>query len=143
MKFLQMVKFEIKKSKIIRKYRIDNKGYYRVNINIAGKHTTLHVHQIVVDTFFAHDSEKTHINHIDNNPKNNCILNLERCTHTENMSYSAKQGRKGKGTLYTAEQIFSIKYTYAHLSSYAAEQLTGVKHCTILRVRSGQQWAHI
>lgn len=132
-----------KKTNLIRKPRLDNKGYFRINIYVNGKHTTIPVHQIVVETFFPLEIGKEHINHKDNNPKNNCIKNLERCSHSENMSYSANQGRKGKGTLYSAEQIYSIKYTYAHLSSYETEKLTGVKQCTILRVRRGEQWAHI
>jgi len=132
-----------KKTNLIRKPRLDNKGYYRINMYLHGKHTTIPVHRIVVDTFFPKNDELPHINHKDNNPKNNCISNLERCSHKQNMEHSAKQGRKGSGNKYTPEQIYSVKYTYIHLSSYETEKLTGVKHCTILRVRKGEQWAHI
>jgi len=127
----------------VRKPRKCGKGYLRINITMNAKHSTLNIHRMVAETFLVNPENKQHINHIDNNPLNNNVNNLEWCTHQENMRHSAKQGRKGKGTLYTPEQIYAVKYLHDDLSSYEVHRLTGVKPCTVNRVRSGQQWQHI
>jgi hypothetical protein len=73
-------------------------GYKRVTFSKNGKVNRYSVHRIVAENFINNLSNKTHINHIDNDRANNSISNLEWCTHSENMLHAQKQGR-----LYSAQ----------------------------------------
>lgn len=57
------------------------------------------VHRLVAEYFVANPENKDCVNHIDNNPSNNNHINLEWCTHSENMKHSHKQGRLKHGTI--------------------------------------------
>ena len=68
-------------------------GHLTVDICIDSNHRPSFVHRLVAEAFILNPENKPFINHIDNDPANNCISNLEWCTHKENMQHSLKQGR--------------------------------------------------
>ena len=59
---------------------IDDNGYAK---NVL-------VHRIIGETFIPNQLNLPEINHKDNNPKNNCVTNLEWCTRKENLMQSYK-----------------------------------------------------
>lgn len=69
------------------------RGYQRVTLCVEGKTQRHSVHRMVAETFIPNPESKPHINHIDNNPSNNTVSNLEWCTHSENMLHCYKQDR--------------------------------------------------
>lgn len=70
-------------------------GYYRYALCVDNKTKLVPAHRLVLLAFdVPNPYNKPMVNHIDNNPKNNYIENLEWCTHTENMAHMIKQGRK-------------------------------------------------
>lgn len=75
------------------KGEVTNKGYIRVSLSKEGKVIRHSVHRLVALTFLANTLGKSHINHIDNDPTNNNVTNLEWVTHSENMIHAHKQGR--------------------------------------------------
>ena len=68
--------------------------YSRVTLCKEGRTSRFSVHRLVAQVFIENPEEKPFINHIDNNPQNNSVGNLEWCTHIENMEHSSKQGRQ-------------------------------------------------
>lgn len=69
-------------------------GYKRVSLaHPTKKKKFMYIHRIVADAFIPNKSNKPCINHIDNNPNNNAVDNLEWCTHQENTDWMIKQGR--------------------------------------------------
>lgn len=60
-------------------------GYYQVNLYKDGKKLNKYVHQLVASAFISNPKNYSEINHIDYNKENNCVENLEWCTHLENM----------------------------------------------------------
>ncbi|MBR9689145.1 HNH endonuclease [Bacillus cereus] len=46
------------------------------------------VHRLVASAFIPKVEGKNSVNHIDGNPKNNCLSNLEWCDHTENNNHA-------------------------------------------------------
>ena len=68
----------------ILKLSVDGKGYYKINLFKDGKPKTINVHKVVAQTFLENPLNKRCIDHIDNNPLNNNILNLRFATLQEN-----------------------------------------------------------
>lgn len=78
------------------KYLIPSKnsrGYLRVQLTNNHGKQRFFVHRLVAMAFVPNIENKPHVNHLDNDPRNNRADNLEWVTPLENMQYSAKQGR--------------------------------------------------
>lgn len=65
---------------------------YTVGLTKYGKRTTYLVHRLVAQVFIPNPEGKPQINHIDGNPLNNHIDNLEWATASENNLHSIKSG---------------------------------------------------
>ena len=80
------------KGKII-KLRYDQYGYLQAQITHNGKRKLLKAHRAVAMAFIPNPLNKPCVNHLDNNPSNNTVDNLEWCTLKENSQWMLKQGR--------------------------------------------------
>lgn len=78
------------------KQRDNGYGYMRVSFCVDGKYIDLYVHRIVAICFLDNPDNLPEINHIDCNPKNNAVSNLEWCNHQENTAYRDKLGHTAK-----------------------------------------------
>ena len=65
--------------------RINNDGYCLVNLSGDSKCKSKTVHRLVATAFLKNPNNYLEINHIDENKLNNCVSNLEWCTHKENV----------------------------------------------------------
>lgn len=74
----------------------ESKGYLRVALSFDGEKEArqISVHRLVALQFIPNPENKPHVNHKDNNPKNNHVSNLEWCTQKENVDYSFKHGNR-------------------------------------------------
>lgn len=66
------------------------KGYMYVDLYSNGKCKRKYVHRLVAETFIPNTKNKPYINHIDGNPRNNNVDNLEWCTARENVEHASK-----------------------------------------------------
>lgn len=62
--------------------------YKQVCLSDNGKHKYRLVHRVVAEAFIPNPEYKPQINHIDGNPSNNNVENLEWCTAKENQWHS-------------------------------------------------------
>ena len=69
-------------------------GYYSVNLCKSGKRKKHRVHRLVAQAFIENPKNLPVINHIDENKLNNCVENLEWCTHEYNMNCYAENHPK-------------------------------------------------
>ena len=83
----------ISKEKIL-KHGKDTCGYYYVNLSKESKKKSIKVHQLVAMTFLGHKSNgnKIVIDHINNNPSDNRLENLQLISQRENCSKDRKVG---------------------------------------------------
>ena len=62
------------------------KGYLTVNLSKDSKLKVSRVHRLVANAFIINPNNKPNIDHIDGNPSNNEVSNLQWCTQKENMN---------------------------------------------------------
>lgn len=80
------------------------KGYKFVVLRKDCKSHQVLVHRLVAQAFIPNPDNLPEVNHKDENPSNNCVENLEWCTHKYNSNYgTAKirmvESKKRNGTL--------------------------------------------
>lgn len=80
------------KNKLYVKPYINNKGYFCYNLYKEGQVYKRQAHRLVASAFIENPSNLPEVNHIDGNPKNNNVSNLEWCTHQYNMQHSWDTG---------------------------------------------------
>lgn len=77
-----------------------SQGYLTVILYKNGKIKNYKIHRLVAEAFIPNPNNYPCVNHKDENPSNNCINNLEWCTHKYNMNYGTCQQRKVSNTDY-------------------------------------------
>ena len=81
---------------IILAQRYNQEGYLYVTLN-EGKHQiTARVHRLVALAFLDNPNNKTQVNHINGNPSDNRLENLEWCTPSENTIHAYETGLNKK-----------------------------------------------
>lgn len=63
-------------------------GYKQICLSINNIPKTFRVHRLVASAFIPNIHNKPCVNHLDSNKENNCIQNLEWCTHSDNIRHS-------------------------------------------------------
>lgn len=72
----------------IMKIQENNKGYFFVCMKEFGKRKNLLIHRLVAEAFIPNPENKPEVNHIDGNPHNNRVSNLEWVTSSENRKHA-------------------------------------------------------
>ena len=69
-------------------------GYQCVELCDKSKHYHFQIHRLVASAFIPNPEGKPQVNHIDCNPSNNCVENLEWVTPKENSAWMIACGRQ-------------------------------------------------
>lgn len=78
--------YKIVSGKILKQTNI-KKGYKRVTFSVNQKSKSFLVHRLVAAAFIENPKNYLIINHIDENPTNNRVENLEWCTYKHNANH--------------------------------------------------------
>lgn len=78
------------------KPRVDKDGYLLINLRKNNKPRTFKVHRLVGEAYISNPENLPQINHKDENKQNNCVDNLEWCTHIYNQNYGTHNERISK-----------------------------------------------
>lgn len=87
-----------RKSKVISPY-VDSTGYLAVRFYSNKDSKRCRVHQLVAESFLNHEKcgHKIVVDHIDNNPLNNNLCNIQLISHRENCSKDKKRKSNNVG----------------------------------------------
>lgn len=72
--------------------QLNNRGYMYVQFRANGKYVKRLVHRIVAICFIPNPNGWPEVNHIDNDPTNNAVSNLEWCSDQYNQDYKKNFG---------------------------------------------------
>ena len=130
-----------------------SKGYHTARICINSRASTVAVHRLVAQTFLRPMVKGECVNHLDGNPLNNRLENLEITSYSGNTRHAidvlgykpkAQRGAANGCALITEEQARIAKYeanNWGDVGRLAAEW--GVKKSTLFAIRCGRNWKHI
>lgn len=124
------------------------KGYLYVDLYNKGVRRRVYVHRLVADAFIPNKENKPYINHIDGNPHNNSVENLEWCTPLENVEHASKiistmkqyllANIKRKKAVRQIERK-SGRFVNVFPSINEASRVTGIPSSNIVDVLKGRQ----
>lgn len=135
-----------RKGKILNTY-LDGKGYPMVRLCKNGKASTINIHRLVCIAFIPNPDSKPAVNHIDSNPLNNQVTNLEWCTIQENNAHAVRSGRLNYQSIsakLSPEKVSAIKSLLKkgiHPKTIALQ--FSVSRTTIIGIRDGKTWINI
>lgn len=139
-----------KKTGLILKPKYNQKGYQYVNLSVSKtKSIKWYIHRLVGFHFIPNPGNKPQINHIDGNPSNNMVENLEWVTNTENQYHAVLnnlhfQGETHKDSKFTNESIKLLpKLIDIGFSLVDINKLTGVAIQNIKKIINGITWRQL
>lgn len=98
------------------KYNITVRGYATVELFKNKESKRLLVHRIVANVFIPNPDNLPQINHIDENPLNNSVSNLEWCTAKYNANYGSRTERIKAHNNYKTEKRRMLAFKAAMIS---------------------------
>lgn len=136
----------------IRKATPDDDGYPRVSLTDKNKIEIHHrVHRLVAEHFISNPKNLPEVNHIDSNKLNNCVDNLEWCTHLNNVLHAIENNNHpipygtnhGMSKLVETDipiirQMLKDKCTLMEIA-----EVFHVHFSTISNIKRGKIWTHV
>lgn len=106
------------------KTQINNRGREQVKLSDRKTYT---IHRLVAMAFIPNPNNLPEVNHIDGNPLNNHVENLEWCDRSYNISHAWETGlqpqRHASNCSLTQEEADSIRYLYSK-ENYSIKDLS-------------------
>lgn len=101
---------------------VNQNGYLMVRL--SSPRAIERVHRLVAECFIPNPHQKPCVNHLNNNPADNHVENLEWCTQRENIAHADAQGRMQRN-FWTGKRSPNAKLTDKQVSEIKLEYRTG------------------
>ena len=130
----------------ILKPQSNSKGYLYVNLYKDGKMKRCRVNRLVAQAFLPNPDNLPEVNHKDEDKQNNCMDNLEWCSHSYNNSYNGrakKIGEKNTNNPKISKPVFSVNKVSGLIVEFPslieAERQTGISNSSICKCLKGKR----
>jgi len=137
-----------RKERYMKVHKCGTKYLYAM-LSRNNKTKSYRVHRLVAIAFLPNSKNVSDVNHLDGDPTNNAIENLEWCTRKENIRHSVEMGlhpvgeRNGSAKL-TGKQVKKIReLREGGMEVNAITKLFPVTKHTIHKILSRNYWKHI
>jgi hypothetical protein len=130
-KFVETTKSQHRKGKYLKPGKRGNEGHQYEFVILVDENGEKHrkaVHRLVALAFLENPDDLPEVNHIDENPLNNKVENLEWCDHQYNIDYSKSKA---------VEQYDDNGFVARYKSIAYASKVTGIKRSAINNALSG------
>lgn len=124
---------------------VNNSGYYILSIRKNGEQYSRGLHQIVWEAFNGEIPEGYEVDHIDNDPSNNNLSNLQLLTHEENLKKKHRTNLMKEKMINRKDQSMAVnqytldkKLVKTYPSSHEAARQTGYVRSCISKACNGQ-----
>jgi hypothetical protein len=120
----------------------DKRGYQTVALSNISNHITTGVYRLVALAFIPNPENKPCVNHIDSNPRNNHVSNLEWVTYSENALHAHRNNRHPhKGLYYTDEMVNAVTHLLQHTDHTFAEiaEIVGINKGNVSFIKTKQK----
>ena len=97
------------KEKIL-KLSVDKHNYLHIMLCKNGRKKRFQIHRLVAEAFIPNPNNYPIINHKDENPSNNCVTNLEWCTHKYNINYGTRNKKSSEIQIINGKKKYSKNY---------------------------------
>lgn len=137
------------KTHMLLKANSTRQGYKRITIWHKQLSYTIAVHRMIAEVFLGNPSGNANIvNHIDGDPSNNRVSNLEWCTVSANIQHAydtglAKRGEESVSSILSEQEVIEIKIALSSNTVRSLARRYGVSDATISHIRNGDTWAHV
>lgn len=129
----------IKRNKILKQYyskqSIDVKRCH-ICLKKNKKKETFRIHRLVAMAFIPNPENKPEVNHIDSNPLNNCVNNLEWVTSKENSQHALKYGRNKLNYDYR-DVLYDYSYSNLTIKEILKKHSINQSTLSYLKVKHG------
>lgn len=122
----------------------EKNGYARVILTKNGTSKCTHhsVHRLVAKAFLPNPKNLPEVNHIDEDKINNCVDNLEWCTHKYNSNYGMRNKKLSEAkhnNTYNTKQVLCVETGIIYDSAHEANRQTNINLTNICRVCRGER----
>lgn len=96
---------------------ISTTGYYYVSLTKNSCVKKFKTHRLVAHAFLFKNKEQNYVNHIDHNPLNNRLENLEWCTNHENICFQKRRKDNAygyKGLSLSKNGLYRVRIQYKY-----------------------------
>lgn len=126
--------------------QIQRNGRVSIWMSSKGVEKNCQLHRLVAKAFIPNPENKPCVNHIDNNPLNNQVRNLEWCTYKENSQHALKcnrfqLGEQRHNCKFTNEQVLEIFHSSIKITELA--KIYNASIGAIRGIKNGRNWSHI
>lgn len=112
--------------------------YLRIALSKKGKKEYRYLHRIVAEAFIPNPYNFPEVNHLDTNPRNCRLDNLEWCTRQQNLNhYLTRLNRSKKVYCYNSND--ELEFTYSSVTSCAACLNTDARYISFV-IKKGKKY---
>lgn len=127
----------------------NDRSYAHVILKRESKSTKRGVHRLVCMAFYGVPASHMHVNHIDGDPSNNRVENLEWCDASHNMLHSyrtglnSSEGEKNSQAKLTADKVRAIRRLAGSHSCASIARRYGISHSSVSMIVARKRWGHV